>query len=150
MTDKPQPIILTRITPEQLPEYEGKVDKIAYLCDGKACKRNCKEVGFGQCIRTGNENNAINKGHYNGFELSRYYDYYVLEELENEPVNHWIPFDDKPRSIKFICSHCNKTVYSGQLGNPTKNLPLKNCTYPYCPYCREAMEPYIQISEVKK
>lgn len=150
MTDKPQPIILTRISPEQLPEYSDKVNKILYLCDGTACKRNCKEVGFGKCIRCSDENHAINKSKYNKFELSRYYDYFVLEELEDDPVSSWIPFDENPKSIKFVCSHCSKIVYSGQKGNPRKPLPVKSCEYPYCPYCKSSMKPYIQIAEPRR
>ena len=68
MIEKPQPIILSRISAEQLQEYKEKVNKVVYLCDGTACNRNCKELGFGRCRRTGEEAHAINKGKYNGFE----------------------------------------------------------------------------------
>lgn len=35
--------------------------KYFYLCDGKACKRNCAENGFDECIHTKDENHARNK-----------------------------------------------------------------------------------------
>lgn len=35
--------------------------KYFYLCDGKACSRNCAETGFSECIHTKNEAHAKNK-----------------------------------------------------------------------------------------
>ena len=35
--------------------------KYFYLCDGKACKRNCADVGYDMCIHTQDENHARNK-----------------------------------------------------------------------------------------
>lgn len=32
-----------------------------YLCDGRACNRNCAEVGFAECRHTQNESHAKNK-----------------------------------------------------------------------------------------
>lgn len=151
MNKKPEPVSITRISSDQLKDYIDKVNKVVYLCDGMACKRNCKEVGFGMCIRTSQTDHAINKDKgYNSFELRQYYDYKVLEELEDDPVDRWIPFDDNPKSIKFYCSHCQKIVYSGQKGNPRKPLPIKSCEYPYCPYCKTSMKPYIQIAEPRR
>ena len=148
MKPKPKPIIITRITPDQLEEYKKTVNKIVYLCDGQGCKRNCKETGFGLCIRTSNEEHAINKGNYNSFELSQYYDFKVLEELEEEPVNEWIPENDRPKSTKYKCSKCGGLIYTAGPGCPIE-LPVKKCEYPYCPYCLSAMKPYIKILEKK-
>lgn len=149
MIPKPQPIILGRITPDQLDDYRDKVDIIVYLCDGTACRRNCKETGYKKCFRTSNFEHAIHKdGNLGKFELSQYYNYKVLEELEEDPVNEWVPFTDYPKSIKYYCSKCKGIVYTKQPGNP-KELPIKKCEYPYCPYCLSAMKPYIKILEKK-
>lgn len=150
MNKKPEPVSITRISSDQLKDYIDKVNKVAYLCDGLACKRNCKEIGFGNCIRTSQADHAINKDKgYNSFELSQYYDYKVLEELEDDPVNEWVPINDYPKSIKYYCSKCKGIIYTKQPGNP-KKLSIKKCEYPYCPYCLSAMKPYIQILEPRR
>lgn len=149
MIEKPQPIILSRISAEQLQEYKEKVNKVVYLCDGTACNRNCKELGFGRCRRTGEEDHAINKGKYNGFELSRYYDYFVLEEIEAEPVDEWLPENERPKSNRFFCSKCKGTVYGKFPGSPIGQF-VKTCDYPYCPYCLSPMKPYYISLESKR
>ena len=148
MKPKPEPIIITRISPDQLEEYKKQVNKVVYLCDGTGCKRNCKETGFGKCIRTSNEEHAINKGHYGFFEFSQYYDYKILEELEDEPVNEWLPANDRPKSTKYRCSKCGGLIYTAGPGCPIE-IPVKRCDYPYCPYCLSAMKPYIKLLEKK-
>lgn len=149
MKKKPEPVIISRISADQLNYYKDKVDKIVYLCDGEACKRNCKEVGFGLCMRTAKLDHAVNKDRgFNAFELSQYYEYKVLEELEEEPSREWIPANDLPKSTKFICSHCQKVVYGKQSGRPIE-LPVKTCDYPFCPYCQSPMKPYYKIAESK-
>ena len=35
--------------------------KYFYICDGKACNKNCAENGFEYCKHTENENHAKNK-----------------------------------------------------------------------------------------
>lgn len=32
-----------------------------YLCDGKACAKNCAENGYSECIHTANEKHALVK-----------------------------------------------------------------------------------------
>lgn len=37
------------------------MNNYVYLCDGKACARNCAENGYAECKHTHNEKHAKNK-----------------------------------------------------------------------------------------
>lgn len=50
----------------------------------------------------------------------------------------WIPFDDSPKSQKFVCEKCGEIAYYPQ---PTRDeYWVKHCPYQYCPNCGARMK----------
>ena len=60
-------------------------------------------------------------------------------------MKEWIPKDNLPSSVTFVCPYCNGqvTYYHGSSSKSRKNSgTTKRCLYEYCPWCQEKVEPY--------
>lgn len=57
----------------------------------------------------------------------------------------WIPMDNHPSSISFICPHCQMPVYyhhGSSSASRRKSNTMKRCPFEYCPWCGKKVTPY--------
>lgn len=64
----------------------------------------------------------------------------VLEAQEGEAMNlgRWLPENNRPASIMFVCSLCNGVCWCQTGAN--RGMRKKTCNYAYCPRCGAKME----------
>ena len=113
-------------TPEQLKEYKDIIDD---MCHWMAEGFNGTEFTTRDAQKHLKQKYGIDfketKYEYGGDRLA--------PDAETMPVKrgHWIPENDRPRSLKFICSECKQINYSKPHGKKAE----KKCSLKYCGYC---------------
>lgn len=59
----------------------------------------------------------------------------------------WIPRDDLPSSVMFVCPYCFRTVayhHGSTSASRKKSGITKHCPFLFCPWCGKDVAPYKQ------